>query len=225
MRASLVSAAAAALLALAVADDVAPAIFHGSWRGSISQGFGAASTADPNSLECITNAGVITAENVEVEITETSFSYSGSEPVTGTFGSKRYAMAATPATQSGWSEFQQSGGEGEGIILLRGADDVVTCHYASVDESGSKPILTIVTLGGAGFQWQDQCQASSYTAFSGSGSSATATCETDGTSKSPNKSAVVMRLEFLGSRASGAQTMGIGAAVAGVAALAAAAAL
>lgn len=198
----------AVALGTAFADNVSPEALRGDYSGTLRQGFGQASSTDPNSLECIANGGVIEAESITLTIGETEFTYSGSDQITDTFSNRRYTMGGTPAFSGTWADYQ--GSETEGIIMVRDSADQVVCKYASIVDKE----FVIVTLGGEGFSWQDQCQTSTYQAIPDV--AGTPLCESQPGSKSPYRSTTLEVYKYLGNRASGANTAGVAAAAAAV---------
>ena len=70
---------------------------------------------------------------------------------------RRYGMQGRESSNYQWADWGGSGSTG-GIVKLRTKDGKIVCKY--VKSSGGK--ITIVTLGGSAFTWEDQCKLSAY---------------------------------------------------------------
>jgi len=72
---------------------------------------------------------------------------------------------ASPSASSSASPSASGSPTPGGILMLEDESGNVLCMYARVAGTGNSRVLYVVTLGGAGYTWQDQCTLSSYTSI------------------------------------------------------------
>lgn len=156
-----------ALLALARADDPSPLSFRGSWTGTVAAGFALADRGNFDSWECFpgnSRAGTGTVWQLPahaVIISETEYVEGGwaSEEIRVASSAAAFYWPGRNETRTlGWAAFNAT----SGIATLRFSPTDVECHFMRVVGSGDSRTLTILTIGGAAFTWESQCDPLQY---------------------------------------------------------------
>ena len=125
-----------------------------------------ADPSNPQSFECIADASVkaggpLAATNVALELKPNDVAFGAYPAATKEVNNAVYGMAARAAAAYEWADWAGSSGGAGGIVKLRTPAGAIVCKYASY--AGGK--LTFVTLGGAAFTWEDQCDVAAYKAI------------------------------------------------------------
>jgi hypothetical protein len=104
------------------------------------------------------NGATIQAKH-KVTIGEFNVTYGPWSKVTLSQGAATWTFPAFAGKTFLWSAYSDN------IMKLRTSPTTLECYWGRVEGKGSDRKLTIVTLGGAGFSWQDQCSAAAYQAI------------------------------------------------------------
>ena len=85
-----------------------------------------------------------------------SLSMSPNETVVTALAS--YLYPETLPRTFGWAAYNSA----TGILTLRFSPTEVQCHYARIIGEGNQRQLILITIGGASYTWEDQCDAGKY---------------------------------------------------------------
>jgi hypothetical protein len=151
-------ALAAGVASVRAADQPAPTQFQGSWVGTLRTKFALANVLDDQSWNCLPNGAQVTIPNISLNITASTFTRGEYPQQTVNAGLAQFTWPAGNEFVRGWAGITNAG-----LLTLRASTTILECYYAVVQGTGLNRKLTIVTLGGTAYEWEDQCTAASYT--------------------------------------------------------------
>jgi hypothetical protein len=142
------------------------------------------------SFECLPNNGTLSWK-WSLDIGEFDVRF-GAVPATASrAGASSFSFPAVPAKNFTWSATNGN------VVSLRTSPTTLECYWMRVKGTGSKRQLVFVSLGGAAYDWQAQCDPAQYVALPNVETQPV--CISPAGSRAPYKSTILGLVDYKGS--------------------------